>query len=149
MHFGLRISDFGLPDRKATGSRQPATGEANNRRSLLASCLLPVACCLLFICAICVICGSSGCTAVTQDQKDWIRDKANRSAAFVALMDEGRTSRAQEQDWIRSQDESWRLWSQKVDLGLAAPNWMADATKQASSQPAATQPATQPAGGAK
>jgi hypothetical protein len=89
-----------------------------------------------------VILGLTGCTVVTADQKDWIRDKANRSGAFVALMDKGQTDRTQEQTWIRSQDESWRLWSQKVDLGLAAPNWMADYKMQA-----ATQPATQPAGG--
>ena len=89
-----------------------------------------------------VILGLTGCTVVTADQKDWVRDKANRSAAFVALMDKGDTTRPQEQAWIRSQDESWRLWAQKVDLGLAAPNWMADADKQA-----ATQTATRPAGG--
>jgi len=89
-----------------------------------------------------VILGLTGCTVVTQDQKDWVRDKANRSGAFVALMDKGQTDRTQEQTWIRSQDESWRLWAQKVDLGLAAPNWMADAKKQTS-----TQPASQPAGG--
>jgi hypothetical protein len=88
-----------------------------------------------------VLLGLTGCTVVSQDQKDWVRDKANRSGAFVALMDKGETTRPQEQDWIRSQDESWRLWAQKVDLGLAAPNWMADAGKQAATQPAATQPA--------
>jgi len=78
----------------------------------------------------------AGCTVITADQKDWIRDKANRSGAFVSLMDKGETTRAQEQSWVRSQDESWRLWSQKIDLGLAAPNWMADASKQAATQPA-------------
>ncbi|HUT60764.1 MAG TPA: hypothetical protein VNA25_23205 [Phycisphaerae bacterium] len=92
----------------------------------------------------------AGCTVVTQDQKDWIRDKANRSGAFVALMDKSETDRSQEQAWIRSQDESWRLWSQKIDLGLAAPNWLADAKKQAVVNPnvgaqTTTQPATQPA----
>jgi hypothetical protein len=89
-----------------------------------------------------VILGLTGCTVVTQDQKDWIRDKANRSGAFVALMAKGETTRPQEQAWIRSQDESWRLWAQKVDLGLAAPNWMADAKRQASTQPATTGPAS-------
>ncbi|MFB3894425.1 MAG: hypothetical protein ACE15C_20685 [Phycisphaerae bacterium] len=114
--------------------------------------------------SICAICGLiCGCTAVTQDQKDWIRDKANRSAAFVTLMDGGQTTRAQEQDWIRGQDESWRLWSRKIDLGLAAPNWMADSRKQAApstdapSRPTPNSPlpasnsrpasATQPSGG--
>ena len=91
-----------------------------------------------------VILGLTGCTVVTSDQKDWIRDKANRSATFVGLMDKGQTSRGQEQDWIRSQDESWRLWAQKVDLGLAAPNWLASAKREA-----ATQPATHPVGGDK
>lgn len=100
---------------------------------------------LMFAAEVFVILGLTGCTVVTQDQKDWIRDKANRSGAFVAVMDKGQTDRTQEQSWIRSQDESWRLWSQKVDLGLAAPNWMADAKKQAATQPA-TQPACGPAG---
>lgn len=77
-----------------------------------------------------------GCAVVTQDQKDWVLDKANRSAAFVSLMDSGQTTRAQEQAWIRSQDDSWELWAEKVRLGLAAPNWMADAAKQATTQPA-------------
>jgi len=105
---------------------------------------------LMFAAEVFVILGLTGCTVVTQDQKDWIRDKANRSGAFVALMDKGQTDRTQEQAWIRSQDESWRLWSQKVDLGLAAPNWMADAKKQtapSTSSGPSTQPASHPAGG--
>jgi hypothetical protein len=99
---------------------------------------------MLFAAEVFLVIGLTGCTVVTQDQKDWVRDKANRSGAFVTLMDKGETTRQQEQAWIYSQNESWRLWAQKVDLGLAAPNWMADAGKQA-----ATQPATRPAGGGK
>ena len=90
-----------------------------------------------------VLVAVSGCTVVTVDQKAWVHDKANRSAAFVALMDKGQTDRTQEQLWIRSQDTSWKLWAEKVDLGLAAPNWMADSAKQSVTA------STQPAGGAK
>jgi hypothetical protein len=98
---------------------------------------------LLIAAEVLLVIGLTGCTVVTKDQKEWVQDKANRSAAFATLMDQGQTSRAQEQEWIRSQNESWKLWAQKVDLGLAAPNWMADAAKQSS----AVQ--TQPSGGDK
>lgn len=67
----------------------------------------------------------AGCTVVTQDQKDWLADKANRSAAYVTLMDYGKTTAEQDKEWIRSQDQSWQLWAEKVKLGLAAPSFMA------------------------
>lgn len=65
----------------------------------------------------------SGCTLMTQDQKDWVVMKADRSEAFIKLLDEGKTTREQEQSWIKSQNESWKLWAEKVNYGLAAPSW--------------------------
>jgi len=65
-----------------------------------------------------------GCTVMTVDQKNWICDKANRSAAYVQLMDKGLTTRQQDQAWIRSQNRSWQLWAENIKMGLAAPSWM-------------------------
>jgi hypothetical protein len=64
----------------------------------------------------------SGCTGVTTAEKNWIQDKANRSAAYVALMDKGETSADQDKTWIRSQDASWQLWAEKLKIGAAAPS---------------------------
>jgi uncharacterized protein YceK len=71
-----------------------------------------------------------GCTVMTQEQKNWVHDKANRSEAFVALMEKDETTREQEQAWIRSQDDSWQLWSQALLTGEAAPSrlFMTDVT---------------------
>jgi len=69
---------------------------------------------------------TSGCTVVTEDQKNWVYDKANRSRAYVALMDAGKTTRKQDQAWIRSQDEAWQLWAKKMKMGLAAPSFLVD-----------------------
>jgi outer membrane PBP1 activator LpoA protein len=72
----------------------------------------------------------TGCTVVTQDQKNWIEDKANRSNAYVVLMDEGKTTSDQDKEWIKSQNESWKLWAEKVKLGLAAPSFLVDTEKE-------------------
>jgi outer membrane PBP1 activator LpoA protein len=64
----------------------------------------------------------SGCTGVTTAEKKWIQDKANRSAAYVALMDKGQTSADEDKAWIHSQDASWQLWAEKVKIGAAAPS---------------------------
>ena len=92
----------------------------------------------VFVLAVLIVAGS-GCAMITKDQRDWVISKADRSSAFVALMDKGETTRAQEQAWVRSQDESWSLWRQKVNLGLAAPSWMApDKTAPAAAAPTGT-----------
>jgi outer membrane PBP1 activator LpoA protein len=64
----------------------------------------------------------SGCTGVTMAEKNWIQDKANRSAAYVALMDKGQTTGDQDKAWIHSQDASWQLWAEKIGIGAAAPS---------------------------
>ena len=85
----------------------------------------------------------SGCTVMTQDQKDWIADKANRSDAFHTLMVDGRTTRAEEQAWITSQNAAWDLWRAKIENGMAAPGFIANhdstALPAAATQPATTQ----------
>ena len=63
----------------------------------------------------------SGCTGVTMAEKNWIQDKANRSTAYVALMDKGQTTADQDKAWIHSQDASWQLWAEKLKIGAAAP----------------------------
>ena len=68
----------------------------------------------------------SGCAVVTKDQQNWVLDKANRSGAFVRQMEQGKTTRLQEQAWVRSQDASWRLWAERIGYGYAAPSWVAD-----------------------
>ena len=67
---------------------------------------------------------ASGCTMMTKAQKDWVADKANRSTAYVALMDKGQTTPEQDKLWIKSQDDSWSLWKQKIDNGFAAPSFI-------------------------
>jgi len=62
-----------------------------------------------------------GCTGMTAAEKAWIQDKANRSAAYVALMEKGETSADQDKAWIRSQDASWQLWAERLKIGSAAP----------------------------
>ena len=74
---------------------------------------------------------TSGCTVVTQDQKNWVYNKANRSKAYVALMDAGKTTREQDQEWIRLQNEAWQLWAKKMKMGLAAPSFLVDKDKGA------------------
>jgi len=66
----------------------------------------------------------AGCTLMTGPQKDWVLDKANRSEKFVGLMDSGQTTRVQEQEWVRSQDDSWREWARHVKNGIAAPSFL-------------------------
>lgn len=70
-----------------------------------------------------------GCTYVDQAQKNWVHDKANRHHAYIELMDAGKTTPDQDKAMLRSDDESWRLWSRKMDIGLAAPSWMIPATQ--------------------
>jgi hypothetical protein len=79
--------------------------------------------------------GVAGCTVMSQDQKDWVTLKAERSHAYVALMDKGQTLAAEDKAWIKSQDDSWTEWARKVKIGIAAPSW---AVKQ--------EPTTAPAG---
>jgi len=67
----------------------------------------------------------SGCSAMTKAQKDWVQDKANRSSAYVALMDAGQTTSEQDKLWIKSQDGSWQLWAKKIQNGFAAPSFVA------------------------
>jgi hypothetical protein len=72
---------------------------------------------------------AGGCTVMTTAQKDWVKDKSNRSTAYVALMDKGQTTSEQDREWIRSQDASWKLWADKVENGFAAPSWMVGGDK--------------------
>lgn len=65
----------------------------------------------------------TGCTVMTQEQKDWVTLKAERSSGYVSLMDAGQTTPQQNEAWIRQSDEGWQLWKAKVALGLAAPSW--------------------------
>ena len=65
----------------------------------------------------------SGCTMMTQAQKDWVTLKAERSSGYVSLMDAGQTTPQQNEAWIRQSDDGWQLWKAKVALGLAAPSW--------------------------
>ncbi|MDY7011756.1 MAG: hypothetical protein SVV80_13545 [Planctomycetota bacterium] len=76
---------------------------------------------LFLLAALVILPVVSGCTLVTQDQKNWVYDKANRSETYVVLMDKGQTTPEQDKEWIRSQNESWRLWADKMQIGLAAP----------------------------
>ena len=64
----------------------------------------------------------SGCTGMTAAEKSWIQDKANRSTAYVALLDKGQTTADQDKAWIHSQDASWQLWAEKLKIGAAAPS---------------------------
>ena len=66
----------------------------------------------------------TGCTVMTQDQKNWIADKANRSEAYVAKMEGGKTTADEDKEWIRSQNDSWKQWALKIDNGLAAPSFL-------------------------
>ena len=65
----------------------------------------------------------TGCTVVTQEQKDWVTLKAERSALITAMIESGAATDAQKDAWITENDESWQLWREKMDMGLAAPSW--------------------------
>lgn len=80
---------------------------------------------LTLVLLVVVLLASQGCSLMTQAQKDWIADKANRSAAYTDLMDKGQTTSDQDKLWIKSQDESWQLWAKKTKNGFAAPSWLA------------------------
>jgi hypothetical protein len=75
----------------------------------------------LFLLALLLALVASGCTGMTTAEKTWVLDKANRSGAYVALMDKGQTTADQDKAWIHSQNDSWQLWAGKVKIGAAAP----------------------------
>jgi outer membrane PBP1 activator LpoA protein len=78
-------------------------------------------CVLLLLVLMVLAFAFSGCTGMTAAEKSWIQDKANRSTAYVALMDKGQTTADQDKAWIHSQDASWQLWAEKLKIGAAAP----------------------------
>lgn len=76
-----------------------------------------------------VLVTATGCTMMTKPQKDWVQDKANRSTAYVKLMDAGQTTGEQDRLWIHSQDDSWQLWAKKIENGFAAPSFIVGSDK--------------------
>jgi len=76
----------------------------------------------LFLLALLLALVASGCTGMTTAEKNWVLDKANRSAAYVKLMDAAQTTAEQDKAWIHSQDASWQLWAEKIKIGAPAPN---------------------------
>lgn len=101
---------------------------------------------LLLLILVAMIVAFTGCTAMTKDQKEWIEYKAARSHQMVKWLKDSQLTEAQKDAWILSQDDSWSLWEEKIKLGLAVPNWMADA-KYEEKQKAAIQftPQSKPA----
>ena len=74
---------------------------------------------LVLLCAMLVSLG--GCVIISKDEAAWVISKSDRSDQIVQLMDAGEMSRDQEQRWIRSESESWRIWKRKMQQKFIFP----------------------------
>lgn len=67
-----------------------------------------------------------GCANIGKEQQEWIRGTHTRIDRYCVLMDRGETTPTKDQNMLLAMRDSYALWVEKFERGIAAPTFLLD-----------------------